>query len=242
MKLPQPENHTPAGDRLMRLWSLANREEPTPGLVDRTVAACRLETELQRLDPHWTRLDPSEAARVNLSQALLLENTLGHLDTHWPRGESAGLQAPDILAAVRLEQDLLAMATHWPATTEAPAPSAPVQHEMGKVRRESGRTVLFSPVRSGWLGGLAAAAVLTLALVRHSAMVETLPAVEHDLWSLAASETLRTDLEKGLGAEEWSTLSELDAPENLEALLEPDPDLEALGEDIDQLAADLESF
>lgn len=240
MKLPQPENRTPAGDRLNRLWSLADREEPTPGLVDRTMAACRLETELQHLDTHWTPLEPSPTATENLRQAVILEETLGRLDNHWPGAD--GLQAPDIGAAVRLEQDLMALAGHWLAATGTPAPSAPVLNELGKVRRESGRTVLFSPVRSGWLGGLAAAAVLTLALVRHSAMVETVPAVEHDLWSLAASETLRTDLEKGLGTEDWSTLSELDAPENLEALLEPDPDLEALGEDIDLLAADLESF
>jgi hypothetical protein len=93
---PPRSEPTSSLDRLQRLWAQAEAPRPDPALVEHTLVACRLESELQHLDSctgHGSTLAPPTKARVNLSQALLLENTLrppGHSLAPGRLGGSAG--------------------------------------------------------------------------------------------------------------------------------------------------------
>lgn len=234
----------PSGDRLHRLWTQADSPAVDPALVARTLAACRLEQQALALAAHWPALDPPAETRASLAAACALESTLARLGALWP-AESADEQV-QVLAgqAARLEASLESLERAWPRTGDLPTSTARLDRALanGHPGRESGRVLPFVLQAPGWLGALAAAAVITLALLRVPGP-EPVPALEPlDLWTLADTESLRQDMDLVIEGETSTVLAELDAPEHLENLLDPDPELEALGEQIDLLAAEVEAF
>ncbi|MCA9782223.1 MAG: hypothetical protein H6678_14815 [Candidatus Delongbacteria bacterium] len=246
---PQPEQNPQQGrgaspDRLQALWARVTPVAPSPELVEQTMRACALEQEMMRIQAVWPASPaPDSRSLSQLREALTLENQLLGLESIWPASS-----APDealhksLLARIEGERTMEALQQHWPSTPVPEHLTRQLERRVSGLHGEGGKTILFNPGRGGFLGALAAAAVILFTLVRMPSTSDPTLSGSGDLWSMAATEDLRSELDDGLQVAEWSALSELGLAVQLDDLLDTDPEVESLGEKMDALAAELEFF